>query len=146
MTIIINKEKSDERRYSESELKKMNKTEIKQLRAQLQLAQEEIALRKSQYQNNNTEAKNSKTYWEKINNYKQAISIIRRELLYLSNLAKSSEIAPEPDREKEQHWLWCFYQESIKKVNKRTLSKISESADSRAGYHVELEVIPRKEA
>lgn len=146
MTVILNKGKDDEVRYHEEDIKKMNRTEIKQLKAQLQVNLEEVAMRKTRYQCNNNEAKNSDEYWRRMTSYKQSMNIIRREIVYLSGIEKLAEVKPEPEQEREQHWLWCFYQETIDKVNKRTLAKLTEMADARAGYHFDLDAVPKKEA
>lgn len=136
MTIIINKNKPTEKRYTTEELKAMSKAELKDLKTALQLEVEAIGYRKTEYINNNTEELNSKVYWQKISNYKKSCNILRKEILYLKGLEREKNQADSIDRE---HWLWCFYNEASKELKSKAFQKLIAQADERAGEHIEIE-------
>ena len=91
----------------------------------------------SHYKNENTEEINSKEFWTKMNKYKAAITIQQRYIKYLSDVERAKE--PTRDQKDNEHWLWCYYQESLKMLTDNMIEQIKEMADNRAEFHIEFE-------
>lgn len=143
MVLYFNKGTDSEEVYTNEQIKSMNKSELKSLVAKCQLAQSEISMKRNRYKNENEEDKNSKVFWTKMNNYKQAITIYQRAIFELTEMIKKAE--PTPQQKDNEHWLWCYYQESLKLLTDEMVSQITEMADNRAKYHIEFEKWEPKE-
>ena len=141
MKIIFNKGKPSEEVYTEQQIKAMSRAEIKNLKARCTVVMSEIATKRSKYKNENEEDMNSTAFWSRMNRYKEAISIYQRYILYLNTI----EVEKEPERSQEQkdneHWLWCYYQESLIMLNPETVDMLKSHADERCGFHIEFEKI-----
>lgn len=137
MKIILNKGTPDEEVYTEEQLKSMTKAELKTVKIKCQNAMGEIGLKRSRFKNENDFDENSKEFWKKMNKYKAAIAILQRAIFYIGELEKTVE--PAKEVVDKQHWLWCYYQESLVMLPKRTVAKLIKLADERNGSHIEFE-------
>lgn len=133
MILYFNKGTIDEEVYTNEQIKSMNKSELKSLVAKCQLAQSEISMKRNRYRNENEEDQNSKVFWTKMNKYKQAITIYQRAIFELTEMIKKAEPVKQEDRE---HWLWCYYQESLKVLSEDMINQLIEMADNRAKCHI----------
>lgn len=143
MVLYFNKGTDEEEVYTNEQIKGMNKAELKSLVCKCQLAQAEISMKRNRYKNENEEDENSKAFWTKMNKYKQAITIYQRAIFELKELIRKAE--PSPEHVDREHWLWCYYQESLKLLTDEMVSQITEMADNRAKYHIEFEKWEPKE-
>ena len=133
MILYFNKGTIDEEVYTNEQIKSMNKNELKSLVAKCQLAQSEISMKRNRYRNENEEDQNSKVFWTKMNKYKQAITIYQRAIFELTEMIKKTEPVKQEDRE---HWLWCYYQESLKVLSEDMINQLIEMTDNRAKCHI----------
>ena len=139
MNIIFNKGTPFEEVYTHEQINAMNKTELKSLKSKCQNAMSEISLKRSRYINKNNEEKNSHTFYSKLNTYKTVIGIYQRAINYLTEVENQKE--PSREQKDNEHWLWCYYQESLVMLSKKSTDKIKKLADERCGFHVEFEQI-----
>lgn len=139
MNIIFNKNTPQEEVYTEEQIKAMNKAELKNLKQKCNAAMGEISLKRSRYINDNNEDRNSHTFYKKLNTYKTVIAIYQRAVMYLSELENQKE--PSREQKDNEHWLWCYYQESLVMLSKETTDMLKELADERNGFHIEFEQV-----
>ena len=137
MDIIFNKNTPQEEVYTEKQIQEMNKSELRNLKAKCQTAMTEVSIKRSRYINENTEAKNSHTFYSKMNTYKTVIGIYQKAIYYLTDVENKKE--PPVEVKDREHWLWCYYQESLIMLSPETVGMLKELADERSGYHVEFE-------
>ena len=139
MNIIFNKNTPQEEVYIEEQIKAMNKAELKNLKMKCQAAMSDVSLKRTRYINENTEEKNSHAFYKKMATYKTVIGIYQRAIMYLSELETSKE--PSREQKDNEHWLWCYYQESLVMLSKETTDMLKELADERNGFHIEFEQV-----
>ena len=139
MKVILNKGTPMEEVYTTEQINQMNLDELKTLKSKCQNAMGEIALKRSRYKNENEEDVNSKTFWTKMNNYKTAIAAHQRAVIYISELER--KLKPTIATSDKEHWLWCYYQESLVMLSKETTDMLKELADERNGSHIEFEQV-----
>ena len=142
MNIIFNKNTPQEEVYTEEQIKAMNKAELKSLKSKCQATMADISLKRSRYINDNNEERNSHAFYKKLNGYKTIIGIYQRAIFYLNDIENKKE--PTPECKDREHWLWCYYQESLKMLAPETVDMIKELADERAEFHIEFEKIDRR--
>ncbi|MBQ3670404.1 MAG: hypothetical protein II921_02870 [Treponema sp.] len=46
--------------------------------------------------------------------------------------------APKEEPRDEEHWLWCYYQQSKKILSPDCVEDITQLADKRAGFHARI--------
>ena len=136
MNIIFNKGRQDEEIIREEDILKMSKQEIKNLKQRCQATMNEISLKRNNFRINNTYGVNSKEYWSKMNGYKSAIGTFTKIIAWLGQIEPINQPTSERD-----HWLWTYYQESLKMLTESMVNQIIEMTDERCGYHVEVERI-----
>lgn len=139
MNIVFNKHTPMEEVYTEQQINAMNKSELKILKAKCQSAMSEVSLKRSRYINENTEDKNSHAFYTKMNTYKTVIAIYQKAILYLTKIEKDKE--PPVEQKDREHWLWCYYQESLVMLSKDTTNMLKQFADARSGFHIEFEQV-----
>ena len=137
MNITFNKGKPYEEVFTTEQIESMTKDQLKGLKQRCMECIGEIANKRIHYKNENTEEANSKAFWTKMNKYKAAITIQQRYIKYLSDIERAKE--PKPDQKANEHWLWCYYQESLKMLTDDMVEQIKEMADNRAKFHIEFE-------
>lgn len=137
MNIIFNKGKPFEEVFTTEQIENMTKAELKGLKQRCTESIAEVANKRSHYKNENTEGQNSKEFWTKMNKYKAAITILQRYIKYLSDVERKKE--PTREQKDNEHWLWCYYQESMKVLTEDMVEQIKEMADNRADFHIEFE-------
>jgi hypothetical protein len=137
MNIYFNKGKENEEVITEEQISKMTRQELKNLKARCQAVQSEVSLKRQQFQAENEFEKNSSEFWKKMSVYKKIIGIFQKYIVYLNQVEKES-IVPKEHADRE-HWLWCYYQESMKVLTESMVQQISEMADTRAKFHVDFE-------
>ena len=133
MDIIFSKGTPMEEVYKSSQINAMTRAELKQLKSKCVCAMSDIATKRSRYKNENTEVANSKEFWTRMNKYKSAIAIYQRAIFYIGDLESKKG---NDEHEDNEHWLYCYYQESRKMLTEDMVKQLSEMADERAGYHV----------
>ena len=136
MDIIFDKGTNREEFIPESEILKMSKQDIKNLKARCQATMNEIALKRNNFRCENTFGQNSPEYWKKMNAYKGAIARFTKIISWLGQIEPKNEPTTERD-----HWLWTYYQESLKMLTEDMVNQIIEMTDERCGYHVTVERI-----
>ena len=124
MNITFNKGKPYEEVFTTEEIKSMTKEQLKSLKQRCMESIAEISNKRSHYKNENTEETNSKEFWTKMNNYKAAITIYQRYIGYLSDVERAKE--PTRDQKDNEHWLWCYYQESLKMLTDDMVEQIKD--------------------
>lgn len=137
MDIIFNKNTPYEEVYKEEDILKMTKQELKNLKTKCQTAMSDISLKRTRYKSENTEDQNSHEFWKRMNTYKTVIGIYQKNINYLCKIENQKE--PSREQKDNEHWLWCYYQESLKMLTEGMVEQISEMADERAGFHIEFE-------
>ena len=137
MNIYFNKGKENEEVITEEMISKMTKQELKNLKARCQAVQGEISLKRQQFQAENEFERNSSEFWKKMSVYKKIIGIFQRYIVYLNQVEK--EALPPPKSVDKEHWLWCYYQESMKVLTENMVQQIIEMADTRAKFHIDFE-------
>ena len=137
MNIYFNKGKENEEVITEEMITKMTKQELKNLKARCQAVQGEISLKRQQFQAENEFERNSSEFWKKMSVYKKIIGIFQRYIVYLNQVEK--EALPPPKSIDREHWLWCYYQESMKVLTESMVQQIIEMADTRAKFHIDFE-------
>ena len=137
MNITFNKGKPNEEVFTTEQINNMSKQELKSLKQRCTTAIAEIAEKRSRYKNENQEEQNSTEFWTKMNKYKGAITIQQRYINYLSDIERKKE--PSVEHKDREHWLWCYYQESLRMLTDGMVCQLEEMADERAGFHVEFE-------
>ena len=142
MNIIFNKNTPQEEVYTEEQIKAMNKAELKNLKMKCQAAMSDVSLKRTRYINENTEEKNSHAFYKKMTTYKTVIGIYQKAIMYLSELETNKE--PPVEVKDREHWLWCYYQESLKMLAEETVEMLKELTDERSGFHIEFERIERR--
>ena len=137
MNIYFNKGKENEEVITEEQINKMTRQELKNLKARCQAIQGEISLKRQQFQAETEFERNSSEFWKKMSVYKKIIGIFQRYIVYLNQVEK--EALPPPKSVDREHWLWCYYQESMKVLTEYIVQQICEMADTRAKFHVDFE-------
>ena len=69
--------------------------------------------------------------------YKIIIARYIKALAWLNTIEISAK--GNQEHEDREHWLWCYYQESMKVLTEEMVDQIKEMADSRAKFHIEIE-------
>lgn len=137
MNIYFNKGKENEEIITEEMISKMTRQELKNLKARCQAVQGEISLKRQQFQAENEFERNSSEFWKKMSVYKKVIGIFQNYIVYLNQVEK--EAMPTSESIDREHWLWCYYQESMKVLTDSMVGQITEMADTRAKFHVDFE-------
>lgn len=137
MDIYFNKGTSCEEVFYEEDILKMTKQEIKNLKARCQSAMGDVALKRNKFRTENDLAPNSPEFWKRMNTYKSVIAIYYNAIAWLGCIEKDA--VPPKEQEDREHWLWCYYQESMKVLTDSMVEQIKEMADNRAGYHFEFD-------
>lgn len=121
--------------YSDDDLMMMNKSQLKQLKQDLQCNIEDVSAKKTRYQAENNESYNSKEYFKRIAKYKTAISAIKHSIakvsLYFNNLKEDTF-------EKNEQWLWQFYISAKNILNFDEFKNIVSMVDEKTKYHIEI--------
>lgn len=121
--------------YTDDDLSKLSKEQIKVLKGELQSNIEMVSARRAKYNAENDDGYGSKEYFSKIAQYKSVTARLRSYINYLNRIQKDCEKDDLKDRE---HWLWCFYHNVKDFVNKKTFEKIINLTDEKAEFHVEI--------
>jgi hypothetical protein len=137
MDIYFNKGTIKEEVVTEEEILSMTKQEIKNLKQRCQSSMNEIALKRNKFRTENELDKGSQEFWRRMYCFKGAIAKYTKALAWLGKI----ELDAKPPKEKEdkEHWLWCYYQESMKVLTDDMVNQIKELADTRARFHIEFE-------
>ena len=137
MDIYFNKGTSQEVVVTENEILSMSRQEIRSLKQRCQSCMNEIALKRNKFRTENDCEKNSQEFWRKTYVYKGAIVKYTKALAWLSQI--EIDAVPTKETEDKEHWLWCYYQESMKVLTEDMVNQIKEMADERAHFHCEIE-------
>lgn len=143
MDIYFNKGASNEEVVLESDILKMSKQEIKNLKQRCQNAINDVALKRNIFRTENELQNNSQEYWRKMYVYKCVISKYTKAINWLCQIETNA--TPPQQQVDREHWLWCYYQESMKVLTDGMVEQIKEMADNRAQFHFEIEKWEYKE-
>lgn len=121
--------------YTEEDLKSFSRVELKQIKREIQSNIEMVSARRADYVNNNSDGRNSKEYFKKMNNYKYVIAKLKNEIMYLNKLMNDAQ---EKESNEREHWLWCFYMNVKNSTRKGKFAKYIKVTDEFAKYHVEI--------
>lgn len=144
MNIYFNKGTANEVIILESDILNMDKPSLKVLKMKCQNAINEVSVKRDIFRTDNMLDKNSKEYWRKMFVYKSIITKYTKAIAWLNSLEVNAK--PPKQHEDREHWLWCYYQESMKVLTDEMAEQIKEMADSRAKFHCEIEKWEFKEA
>ena len=137
MDVYFNKGTSKEECIKESEILEMSRQELRNLKQRVQSAMNEVSLKRNIFKTENTLEKNSQEYWRKMYVYKSVIARYVKILAWLGQIEGNA--VPTKERADNEHWLWCYYQESMKVLTDDMVNQIKEMADTRTGFHCEIE-------
>ena len=135
MDIYFNKGASNEEVVLESDILKMSKPEIKNLKQRCQNAINEVSLKRNIFRTENELNNNSQEYWRKMYVYKCVINKYIKAVNWLCQI--ESNATPPQQQVDREHWFWCYYQESMKVLTEEMVEQIKEMADNRAKFHLE---------
>lgn len=143
MDIYFNKGKENEEVFFESDILKMDKPALKNLKLRCQSVISEVSTKRDIFRTENDLPEKSQDYWRKMYVYKSVISKFTKAMAWLCSLEANAK--PPKQHEDREHWLWCYYQESMKVLTDEMAEQIKEMADSRAKFHCEIEKWEYKE-
>lgn len=143
MDIYFNKGKKNEEVVLESDILKMDKPTLKNLKLRCQATINDVSTKRDIFRTENDLPKKSQEYWRKMYVYKSVISKFTKAISWLNSLEANAK--PSKQHEDREHWLWCYYQESMKVLTDNMVMQIKEMADTRAKFHFEIEKWEYKE-
>lgn len=143
MDIYFNKGTPNEEVYLETDILNMDKAAIKFLKTKCQSSITEVSYKRDVFKTENDLNKNSQEYWRKMYIYKNIITKYTKAITWLQSLEANAK--PPKQHEDREHWLWCYYQESMNMLTEEMVDQIKEMADTRAKFHVEIEKWEYKE-
>lgn len=137
MDIYFNKNSANEQVYKEEQILAMNKQEVKNLKTLVQSAINDVAVKRDTFRTETELDKKSQEFFRKIYVYKIIIARYTKALAWLNTIEISAK--GNQEHEDREHWLWCYYQESMKVLTEEMVDQIKEMADGRAKFHIEIE-------
>ena len=137
MDIYFNKGTPKEEVVTEAEILTMSKPEIKNLKIRCQSAMSDVAVKRNKFKTENELEKGSQEFWRKMYVYKGVIAKYTKAIAWLGQIELNAK--PPKEKEDKEHWLWCYYQESMKVLTDDMVNQIKELADTRAKFHIEFE-------
>ena len=137
MDIYFNKNSANEQVYTEAQILAMSKQEIKNLKALIQSSINDVSVKRDAFRTETELDKKSQDFYRKMYVYKSIIAKYTKALAWLNTIEVSAKGSQE--QEDIEHWLWCYYQESMKVLTEEMVSQIKEMADVRAKFHIEIE-------
>ena len=137
MDIYFNKNTPKEECITEKEILGMTKQEIRNLKQRIQSTMNEISLKRNIFKTENDLGKNSQEFWRKMYVYKGLIARYTNALAWLGKVEMDA-VSTKQNAETE-HWLWCYYQESLKVLTEDMVNQIKEMTDLRAKFHLDIE-------
>ena len=137
MDIYFDKGTSKEEVILEKDILEMTKQEIKNLKQRCQNTMNDIATKRNMFRTENELAQNSKEFWRKMYVYKLTIAKFTKAIAWLSQIECNAR--PPKQQVESEHWLWCYYQESLKMLTEEMVNQIVEMTDARAKFHLEIE-------
>ena len=123
----------DEIVYSDEDLQKMNRMQLKQLKQDLQCNMEDVSAKKTMYKANNNEEKGSSEYYKQMAIYKMVIEKIKKSIAKVNVYEKS---LCEEEKEDREHWLWMFYRNVKNKLNEDEFKDLIKLTDENVGYNI----------
>lgn len=143
MDIYFNKGTPKEEVILESDILNMDKPSLKVLKMKCQSAITEVSVKRDVFRTENELDSNSKDYWRKMFVYKSIITKYTKAIAWIQSIETNAK--PPKQHEDREHWLWCYYQESMKVLTDDMVNQIKEMADTRAKFHAEIEKWEYKE-
>lgn len=145
MDIYFNKGTENEEVVLEEDILKMSRQEIKNLKQRCQNSMSEVALKRNIFRTENDLDKNSQEYWRKMYVYKCVIGKYTKAIQWLGQIEADAVSSKPKEKQDHEHWLWCYYQESMKVLTDDMVNQIKELTDIRAKFHCEIEKWEYKE-
>ena len=121
--------------YSDDDLSAMTRSQLKQLKQDLQCNMEEVSAMKAKYQAENDEEYNSKEYFKRIAKYKTVMASLKRAIAKVN--VYETELKENALKDKE-HWLWSFYVNVKHNIDKNEFEKLVNMTDDKAKYHIAI--------
>jgi hypothetical protein len=120
--------------YTDEELHRLSRENLKHLKGEIQSNIMQISARKEQYILNNEE-NCSKEYWAKIAQYKSITVKLNDYIVYINHILDTNH---ESELHKREHWFWTFYMNVKKNTRKGKFEKIIKMTDEHVKYHIEV--------
>ena len=121
--------------YSDDDLSTMTRSQLKQLKQDLQCNMEEVSAMKAKYQAENDEEYNSKEYFKRIAKYKTVMASLKCAIAKVN--VYETELKENALKDKE-HWLWSFYVNVKHNIHKNEFEKLVNMTDDKAKYHIAI--------
>ena len=121
--------------YSDDDLSTMTRSQLKQLKQDLQCNMEEVSAKKARYQAENNEEYNSKEYFKQIAKYKTVMANLKRAIAKVNTYEIDVK---ENDLKDREHWLWSFYINVKHGIDENEFNKFVKITDEYVKYHIEI--------